>query len=154
MTSNTPLDDWYFLIGKWRGQSKDQFGGDGTIDTSEFYTLELNGVFIMGRTKVERDGKLEHESLSMMYYDKRNKKFLRKTFFSYGFTNNEVEFERTKDIIRFNVVSEPSPQAFDGMRWRSYIKKVSEKEFRDGLEVAKPGEDFASYGETIVKKVS
>ena len=32
--------------------------------------------------------------------------------------------------------------------------KVSDTEIRDGLEVAKAGEDFASYGETIVKKIS
>ena len=151
---SSSLEDWHFLIGEWKGQSKGQFGGEGTIETSEIFTLEMNGVFLMGRIKVVRDGKTEHESLSMMYYDKRNKKILRKTFFSYGFTNNEVEFERTEDMIRFDVVSEPSPQAFDGMKWRSYIEKISDTEFRDGLEVAKSGEDFASYGETVVKRVS
>jgi hypothetical protein len=151
---SSPLDSWHFLIGEWQGHSKDQFGGEGGIETSEIYTLELNGVYIMGRIKVVRDGKTEHESLSMMYYDRRNKKILRKTFFSYGFTNNEIEFERTDDMIRFEVIQEPVPQAFDGMRWRSYIKRISDTEFQDGLEVAKSGEDFTSYGETVVKKVS
>lgn len=153
MTSKTPLEDWYFLIGEWNGESKDQFDEEGTIETSEIYTLELNGVYIMGRHEVVNDGKLIHKSLSMLYYDKRNKRMLRKTFYSYGFTNNEVELERTEDMIRFEAVQEPTPQAFDGMRWRSYIKKISETEIHDGLEVAKQGEDFSSYGESVSKKV-
>jgi hypothetical protein len=107
----------------------------------------------MGRHEAVNDGKLIHKSLSMLYYDKRNKRMLRKTHYSYGFTNNEVELERTDDMIWFEVVSEPIPQAFDGMRWRSYIKKISETEIRDGLEVAREGEDFTSYGESVSKKI-
>jgi hypothetical protein len=114
----------------------------------------MNGVYIMGRHEAVREGKIENQSISMMFYDKRNKKVLRKSFFSYGFVNNEVEYERTKNAIRFEVVLEPSPQSFDGMRWRSYIKKISETEIRDGLEVAKSGEDFTSYGESVSKKVT
>jgi len=154
MISETPLKDWLFLIGEWRGQSKDEFGGEGIIETSEIYTLEMGGVFILGRHEALKEGKVENQSISMMFYDKRNKKVLRKTFFSYGFVNNEVEYERTNDVIRFEVVSEPTPQSFDGMRWRSYIKKISETEIREGLEVAKSGEDFASYGESVSEKIS
>lgn len=153
MSSGNPLEDWHFLIGEWRGQSKEQFGEDGTIETSEVYTLEMNGVYLMGRNMVTRDGKIEHESISLMYYDKRNKKMRRKTAFSYGFVNNEVEYERTKDSIRFEVVLEPSPQSFDGTKWRSYITKVSDTEIHDGLEVAKGEEDFTSYGNNVSKKV-
>ncbi|MFW9767850.1 MAG: hypothetical protein ACFFF9_01025 [Candidatus Thorarchaeota archaeon] len=154
MSSKNPLEDWYFLIGEWEGGSTDQFDEEGTIKTSEVYTLELNGVYIMGRHDAfNKDGNLIHKALSMLYYDRHNKIMLRKTFYSYGFTNNEVELERTDDMIRFEVVQEPIPQAFDGMKWRSYIKKVSETEIRDGLEVCKPGEDFSSYGESVSKKI-
>ncbi|MHA1963249.1 MAG: hypothetical protein ACXACG_00895 [Candidatus Thorarchaeota archaeon] len=155
MTSGTPLDDWLFLIGEWRGKSKEsQFGGEGVVETSDTYTLEMNGIYIMGRHKSVRDGKIEHEGISIMFYDKRNKKVLRKTFFSYGFVNNEVEFERTEDFLHFDVVIEPVPQAFDGMKWRSYLRKVSNTETRDGLESAKSGEDFENYGEVVSKKIS
>ena len=154
MSSDTPLKDWHFLIGEWKGGSKDQFDEEGIIETSEIYTLELNGVYIMGRHEaVNKDGNLIHKALSMLYYDKRNKRMLRKTFYSYGFTNNEVEFERSDDMIRFEVVQEPVPQSFDGMKWRSYIKKISDTEVHEGLEVAKPGEDFSSYGESVSKKI-
>ncbi|MHA2042772.1 MAG: hypothetical protein ACW975_13020 [Candidatus Thorarchaeota archaeon] len=155
MTSGTPLDDWFFLIGEWRGKSSEnQFGGESVVETHDIYTLEMNGVYIMGRHKNTRDGKIEHEGISLMFYDKRNKKVLRKTFFSYGFVNNEVEIERTDDLLRFDVVIEPTPQSFDGMKWRSYLQKVSDTETRDGLEAAKSGEDFALFGEVATKKIS
>jgi hypothetical protein len=89
-----------------------------------------------------------------MFYDKRNKKVLRKMFFSYGFVNNEVEIERTDTFLRFDVAIEPTPQAFDGMTWRSYLRKVSDTETQDGLESAKSGEDFTLFGEVVSKKIS
>jgi hypothetical protein len=107
----------------------------------------------MSRNESRKDGKLENQSIGMLFYDIRNKRFLRKSFFSYGFVNNEVEYHSTENEIKFEVVSEPTPQAFDKMRWRSYIRKVSEDEIREGLEAAKEGEDFVSYGEDVMKRV-
>ena len=153
MSSENPMDEWKFLVGEWIGQSKDQFGGEGTIKTSTVFTLEIGGKYIMSRSEAKRDGKLEHQNIGMLFYDIRNKRFLRKTFYSYGFVNNEVEYEATENEIRFEVVSEPPPQAFDKMRWRAYIRKVSNDEIREGLESAKEGEDFVSYGEDVMKRV-
>lgn len=153
MSSSNPLEDWHFLIGEWQGQSKDPESEEGIIETSDVYTLELSGVYIMGRHKAVKDGNIVHEAFSLMYYDKRNKKLRRKSAYSYGFVNNEVEFERTNDVVRFDIEMEPSPQAFDGTRWKSYIKKISETEIREGLEVAKGEEDFTIYADNVSKKV-
>ncbi|MHA2141638.1 MAG: hypothetical protein ACXADC_07205 [Candidatus Thorarchaeota archaeon] len=153
MSSENPLDAWRFLVGEWKGQSKDQFGGEGTIETNTMFTLEISDKYIMSRYEARRDGKPEHQGIGMLFYDVRNKRFLRKTFYSYGFVNNEVEYESTENEIRFEVVSEPTPQAFDNMRWRSYIRKISNDEIREGLESAKEGEDFVSYGEDVMKRV-
>lgn len=147
------MDRWKFLVGEWRGQSKDQFGGEGTIETSTMFSLEINGKFIMSRNEARRDGKLENQSIGMLFYDVRNKRFLRKSFYSYGFVNNEVECESSENEIRFEVVSEPTPQAFDNMRWRSLIRKISDDEIIEGLESAKEGEDFVTYGEDVMKRV-
>lgn len=147
------MDRWKFLVGEWRGQSKDQFGGEGTIETSTMFSLEINGKFIMSRNEARRDGKLENQSIGMLFYDVRNKRFLRKSFYSYGFVNNEVECESSENEIRFEVVSEPTPQAFDNMRWRSFIRKISDDEIIEGLESAKEGEDFVTYGEDVMKRV-
>lgn len=153
MSNDTPLTQWHFLLGKWKGGSTDQFGDEGEIVTTASFSMEL-GKYIMGKLDSYRHGKLENASVSMLYYDPREQKFRRKTFFSYGYVNNEVEYERTDSEIRFNVVSEPIPQAFDGMRWRSYILKVSDTEIRLGLESAKEGDAFVSYGESTLHKSS
>lgn len=151
MTKDDYLSDWHFLIGKWKGGSMDQFGDEGEIVATASYSMEL-GKYIMGKHDSYRNGKLENASISLMFYDLRNEKIRRKTFFSYGFVNNEVEYMRTENEIWFEVISEPVPQAFDGMRWRSYIRKVSDTEIHLGLESAKEGEDFESYGETVLTK--
>ena len=151
MSNDDPLSNWNFLIGKWKGGSTDQFGDEGEIVSTAHFSKEL-GKYIMGKIDSFRKGKLENASISMMFYDPRDEKLRRKTFFSYGFVNNEVELESSEDMIIFEVVSEPTPQAFDGMRWRSYIRKVSESEIRMGLESAKEGEDFELYGESVLKK--
>ncbi|UCE11479.1 MAG: hypothetical protein JSW61_05985 [Candidatus Thorarchaeota archaeon] len=96
--------------------------------TTATFTLELNDRFIMSRHESYRDEKFENAEIGLMYYDVRNKKFLRKIGFSYGFVSNEVEYHRTSDEIRFDIILEPVPQAFDGMRWRSYLVKVSDDE--------------------------
>ena len=153
MNSEDPLANWHFLIGKWKGGSSDQFGGEGEIVTTATFSMEL-GKYIMGKFDSYRNGKLENASVGMMWYDLRNSRMLRKTFFNYGFVNNEIEYERSESEVRFEVISEPIPQAFDGMRWRSYIRKISDTEIRAGLESAKEGEDFTSYGETILHKNS
>ena len=151
MNSEDPLSNWYFLIGKWKGGSADQFGGEGEIVATAAFSMEL-GKYIMGKHDAYRNGKLENASIGMMWYDIRNKGFLRKTFFSYGFVNNEIEYERSDTELKFEVVLEPVPQAFDGMKWRSYIRKVSDTEIRLGLESAKEEEDFTSFGETVLHK--
>jgi hypothetical protein len=152
MTSENALDFWNFLVGKWKGVSKDQFGGKGEIITTASFTPELSGKYIMGHIESYRDGKLEKSSISMLFYDAKNVRFVRKTFFNHGFVNNEVEYETSPDEIRFTVVSEPVPQAFDGLQIRSYLRKVSDTEIIMGLEAAKPGGDYESYGDSALHK--
>jgi hypothetical protein len=37
---------------------------------------------------------------------------------------------------------EPLPKNFEGTRWRSFMKKISDNKIAMGLEVAKGGEEF------------
>ncbi|MFQ5831552.1 MAG: hypothetical protein ACE5H4_02520 [Candidatus Thorarchaeota archaeon] len=150
---STPLDTWHFLVGEWKGYSKDQFGGEGVIETSNIFTLEMNARYLMSIHEARREGKLENQSMALMFYDSRNKRFLRKTFFSYGFVNNEVEYESSDTEIRFDIISEPTPEQSDNTRWRSYIRKISDDEVRMGLEVARDGKEFENYGETFLTKL-
>ncbi|MFX1561712.1 MAG: hypothetical protein ACFFDP_00190 [Promethearchaeota archaeon] len=152
MSTDSPLKDWKFLIGKWKGKSEDQFDEEGKIETSAIFSLELNGICIAGKFEAWNKGQLINSSISLMFFDSIAKIFRRKTMFSYGFVNNEVEYKRNNGEIRFDVTTEPIPKQFMGIRWRSYIRKISESEIAMGLEKAEEGEDFAIYGETVYRK--
>ena len=149
----SPLDDWKFLIGTWRGASKDQFGEKGVVETTATYTLEPDDRFATARGEAVCEGRLLNHSLCVMFYDPGLGRFRRKTFFSYGFVNNELEFGRTDREIRFDVTVEPSVKQFEGLRWRSNLRRVSEREIATGLAEAKEGEPFAPYGEVVQVRV-
>jgi hypothetical protein len=63
-----------------------------------------------------------------------------------------VESSRSENEVRFDVTVEPLPKQFEGIRWRSYMRKISETSIAKGLEMAKGQEDFKKYGETILAK--
>jgi hypothetical protein len=153
MSSNTPLDNWRFLVGEWKGGSEGQFGGKGTIESKATFIFEPSDRFIMGTHEAWREGALENKSITLLYYDQDAHRFIRKSFFSYGWCNNEVEYASNEHAIRFEVEIEPFPKSFEGMRWRSYITRVSDDEIRMGLEVAKKGEDFKIFGDSVMKRV-
>ena len=118
----------------------------------EFFLAELGEKFITGKHEAWKAGKLVHKGASFLYYDPRDEKFRRKDIYSYGLVNNKVEYTRTDKEIRFEAKSEPSPKAFEGIRWRSYIKKISDDKIAMGLEWAKGEGEFGLYGETIAKR--
>ncbi len=149
----SPLDEWKFLVGTWRGVSKDQFGEKSVVETTATYTLEPGDRFLTARGEAVCEGRVLNRSLSVMFYDPGIGRFLRKTFFSYGFVNNEMEFERTDDEILFDVTVEPWTKQFEGLRWRSNLRRLSEREIATGLAEAKPGQPFASYGEVVLARV-
>jgi hypothetical protein len=154
MTSNSPLDEWKFLIGTWKGQTKaGQFGEKGVIEGKAVFSLEPSESFIMGSGENWCEGRLLNKSISILFYDDGEKRLKRKTFFSYGFVNNEVECARTEDSVKFDINTEPSSkQVGPGMLWRSTIRKISDTKIATGLEIAKPGQEFKSYGESILEK--
>jgi hypothetical protein len=145
----SPLDDWRFLVGTWRSRAEGQFGEKGVA----VFSFEPGETFIMARGENWCEGRLLNKSVSVLFYDGAVGKFRRKSFFSYGFVNNEVECARTGDEIRFDIIMEPLPRQFEGMRWRSYVRKISDSQVAMGLEVAEKGEgEFKNYGETILTK--
>jgi hypothetical protein len=155
MSSGSPLDDWRFLVGKWksRTEAENQFGEKGVVEGEAVTTFEPSEKFIMTTGESRNEGQLLNRSVSILFYDPIVQKFRRKTFFSYGFVNNEVESSRGNGEIIFDITMEPLPKQFEGTRWRSFMRKISDTKIAVGLEVAKGNEDFKSYGETILTKV-
>jgi hypothetical protein len=152
----SPLDEWRFLVGTWKGKTKaGQFGEEGVIEEKAIFSCEPSESFIMGVGENWCEGRLLNKSISILFYDDGEKKLRRKTFFSYGFVNNEVESVRSKDFVEFEVTTEPlSKQVGPGMLWRSTLRKISGTEIATGLKVAKPGQEFKSYGEATLDKVT
>jgi hypothetical protein len=148
----SPLDDWRFLVGAWKGTAKDQFGEKGVIEGTVVFSLEPSEKFIMGRHEGYSEGHMLNKSVTLLFYDSVEQKFRRKSFFSYGFVNNEVECTRDKNEIRFDITMEPLPKNFEGTRWRSFLRKLSDTRMAMGLEVAKEGKEFQKYGESILSK--
>jgi hypothetical protein len=152
MAATSPLDAWKSLVGAWRGTSKDAFGETGVIENVAVFTLEPGERFLTARGEATCEGRLLNRSLAVMFYDKATGKFRRETFFSYGFVNHETECARTDAEIRFDVRTEPLPKEFEGMRWRSYIRRISEDEIATGLEAAKGDGPFEPYGESRLRR--
>jgi hypothetical protein len=152
MTS--PLDGWKFLVGEWKGESKSEreFGEKEKIEGTTTFALDPSDRFILSEGETWSAGQLVNKSISIMFYDDTEQKFKRKTFFSYGFVNNEVEYSRSENEIKFDITMEPSQKQFAGTRWRSFIRKISENKVAVGLEVAKEGEPFKTYGEEILAR--
>lgn len=118
------------------------------------YSCEPSDSFIMEKREAWSNNKLVNRSIGLMFFDGAEKKLKRKTFFSYGFVNNEVEYFRSENEIRFDIIMEPMTKSFQGTRWRSFIRKISDEKVAVGLEAAKEGEEFKSYGESIMTKTS
>ncbi len=156
MSTKSKLDDWLFLLGDWKGQGKLETVTEemNYIDSSATFTLELGGKAIMGLHKATQGAKIINESIGILFYDVLNETYRRKSFFSYGFVNNEVAYESSPHEIRFTVESEPLPPQFRQMRWRSYITKVSPTTILLGLEQSKKGGDFKLYTETRLDKIA
>lgn len=153
MSSSSPLDEWRFLIGTWKGTSKGQFGEKGVIEGVAVFSSEPSEAFIMEKGEGSSEGHFVNRSISLLFYDNVEQKFRRKTFFSYGFVNNELECSRDKNEIKFDIKMEPLPKNFEGTRWRSFIRKISDTKIAMGLEVAKEGEEFKKYGESTLTKI-
>lgn len=141
------------MLGKWKGTSKDQFGEKGVIESRYVFSQDPSEHFIAERAESWKDGKLVNRSMAYLMFDRNTGKYVRKSFFSYGWVNNEVG-EWRDDRLLFDIVStDGEPSFFKGVRWRSFIRKYSEAEIGSGLEVAKEGQSFRLYGETRAKRV-
>lgn len=131
------------------------FGQKGEVEGKAVFSCDPGDFFIMGVGENWCEGHLLHKDISILFYDDGENKFMRKTFFSYGFVNNEVECERTNDTIKFDITTEPiSKQVGPDMLWRSTLRKISDTKIATGLEMAKPGQPFKNYGESIIEKTS
>lgn len=153
MFMNDKLKRLDFLLGYWKGQSENQFGEKGIIESSFQCTNDPSDMFIMIVGESKNQGKIANRSSSYIMWDTNASKFVRKSIFSYGWINNE-EGIMNGNRLTFDVIAiDGEPQYFKGMKWRSFIHKYSENEIGLGLEVSQNNGPFRLYGETRAKRV-
>ena len=142
-----------FLIGKWKGTAKDQFGSKGTIETSYTYALEPSEKFISCRYENYQDGKPVNRGALFLMFDRNLGKFVWKDVISYGWISNGVG-EWKDDRLTVDIVSiDGEPDYFKGLKLRNFIQKSSDDEIVDGVETARQGEDFRLFGKINARRI-
>ena len=70
MSGSSPLDEWKFLVGTWKGKTEaSQFGQKGIIEGLVTFSCEPSALFIMGTGENRSEGKLLHKRISILFYD-------------------------------------------------------------------------------------
>lgn len=82
MSSVSPLKDWNFLVGAWKGKAEGgQFGQKGIVEGTAIMSSEPSALFIMATGENRSEGQLLNRSISILLYDDAESKFKRKSSF-------------------------------------------------------------------------
>ena len=148
------LDKLRFMLGAWKGRAENQFGEKGVIESEYEVVQDPSDMFVTIRGESRSNGKLVNRAVTIIMFDRNIGKYVRKSAYSYGWISNEVgDWDGDKLVTDF-VSIDGEPGFFKGVKWRSYIRKISENEIATGLEVSKNGEPFKLYGESRARRVN
>ena len=143
------LDKLSFLLGRWKGRSVDQFGEKGVLESTSDVTRELGDHFIQIKGETRKDNTVLNSAVYFITYDQKIKKYIYKRLWSYGFIENGEGLWEDPNTLVFQIVKfDNEPQWFEGMLWRSFIRRYSDSEIGFGLYAAKKGEEYKLYGES------
>jgi hypothetical protein len=149
------LDKLSFLLGKWKGRSVDQFGEKGVLESASECTRELGDHFLQIKGETRKDNVVINRSLYFITYDVKAKHYVHKRMWSYGFIENGEGQWEDPNTIMFQITKfDNEPQWFEGMLWRSFIRRYSDSEIGHGLFSAKKGEEYKLYGESRAFRVN
>jgi len=148
------LDRLGFLVGRWHGKSVDQFGEKGELESNSECTRVLDGRFLRWDGTTTKDGKTLNQAIQFFAHDSSKEKYVFKRFWSYGFIENGEGGWDDERTLLFDITTvENRPKWFEGMQWRSFIRKYSDSEIGHGLYASKNGGPFELYGESRVFRV-
>jgi len=145
------MDKLDFLLGCWRGKSEDQFGEKGVLESSSECIRILDGRFLRWDGETRKNGVPLNQSIQFISYDSAKKRYFFKRMWSYGFVENGEGTWENNDTLMFDIASvDNRPAWFEGILWRSFIRKYSDSEIGHGLLTSKRGGPYELYGETHV----
>ena len=149
------LDKLSFLLGRWKGRSVDQFGEKGVLESTFEVTRELGDHFIQIKGETRKDNAVINSAVYFITYDLKIKKYIHKRLWSYGFIENGEGQWEDPNTLTFQIVKfDNEPQWFEGLLWKSFIRRYSDNEIGNGLYAAKKGEDYKLYGESRAFRVN
>jgi hypothetical protein len=147
------LDRLKFLVGRWKGSYADQFGEKGVLESRSECALVLGGRFLRIEGETRKDGAILNQSVVYIGYDSAKGKYFFKRMWSYGFTENAEGGWEDDNTLMFEFVEvDNKPPWFEGMKWRSFIRRYGEDEIGHGLYSSTKGEPFKLYGEARVRR--
>ena len=149
------LDKLSFLLGRWRGRSVDQFGEKGVLESTSEVTRELGDHFIQIKGETRKDNVTINSALYFIIYDLKIKKYVHKRMWSYGFIENGEGLWEDQNTLVFQITKfDNEPRWFEGMLWKSFIRRYGDNEVGFGLYAAKKGEEYKLYGESRASRVN
>lgn len=142
-----------FLVGKWtgRGEGFDTEKGTEIVNTLEF-AYDPSPSIMTGRFEAVRSGKPENNGIMILLYDSNLQKYVRKQVYSYGFLMNEVGVANGEGFLFDTVSIDAEPDYWKGLKIRSFLHKHSDNEISLGLQTAKQGGEFRTYGQNRFHK--
>ena len=147
------LDRLNFLIGRWRGKAENQFGEEGVLESSSECNKVLEGRFLRWEGETRKNGSLLNQSVQFVGYDSAQRNYVFKRMWSYGFIENGTGNWQDDSTLMFDINSvDNKPAWFEGMQWRSFIRRYGDNEIAHGLYASKQGGPFELYGETRVQR--
>ncbi|MHA1453526.1 MAG: hypothetical protein ACTSRD_11760 [Promethearchaeota archaeon] len=152
MSTDNRLSKWKFLLGKWESIPESHIGDPPCTINKVKITEYPNDKFLMLKSESWRDGVLTSNGLAVLYYDYSEQKFKMKAFFEYGFVNNYMEYESTDTEIKFETITESTPEGFETTHFRQYLKKDSETRFTITLDTATENQEYKKFYETTYEK--
>ncbi len=134
-----------YFVGKWEGTGGGKFG-PSTLEREYKFILKDKFLHVKNRSVSPPTEKLPkgevHEDWGFYSYDSGRKRFVLRQFHTEGFVNQfiaEATPEGAKPPVFTTETIENLPP---GWRARETYNIVSENEFEEIFELAKPGEDF------------
>jgi hypothetical protein len=149
-----PFEPIAFLIGRWEGTSEGQ-PGKGTVRRE--YSRALNGRFVRVRNRSEypaqeKNPKGEvHEDEGFFSFDRSRKRLVLRQFHVEGFVNQYVQ-EADSSVPKLVFTSDAIENIPAGWRARETYVVHGPDEFEEIFELAEPGQPFAVYSRTRLKR--
>lgn len=150
-----PLGSIAALVGKWAGTSEGQ-PGNGTVEREYEYALGSRFIRVRNRSTYppqEKNPKGEtHEDEGVFSFDRARKRLVLRQFHVEGFVNTYLQdLDARPGTLQFTTEGIENIPA--GYRGRETYLLVGPDEIEETFELAEPGQPFAVYSRTRLKRV-